>query len=38
MIFVERPISAVLLGTAALALVAALTPGVARLRRAAFNG
>ena len=38
LIFVERPISAVLLGLSALALVAVLMPGVARLRRAVFNG
>jgi TctA family transporter len=38
MIFVERPISAVLLGLALLALVAVLVPGVRRLRRVAFAG
>lgn len=37
MIFVERPISAVLLGISALALVAVLLPAVKQLRREAFR-
>jgi len=38
MIFVERPISAVLLGIALLALGVVLLPAVKRLRREAFSG